>query len=176
MIRPIFSLLYAYIYIAFAVISGLVDYERAFYMISGIACYNFIGEGLYGVIWVIHEEREHYSILKYNYISFPNLRDYLLARSIVYYIIGVCLLIIILIVGLSLVGVNPLYLKPNIPLFLLAITIGFIWSAFLGVIVSGASLFSSEYGPLISESVAGLLFLLGNVLFQLKNFHIGYIH
>ena len=166
MVRPLFGLLlYAYIYIAFAITSGLVNPDAAFYLITGIAFYNFIGEGIYGVTWVIHEEREHYSILKYNYISFPNLRDYLLARSLVNYIIGFIVSIIVLIIGFYLVGLGVSYLNPNIPLLLLMYIIGFIWSSFLAVTVSGTSLFSAEYGPLISEAIAGLLFLLGNVLF-----------
>lgn len=169
MIRPLFGLLlYAYIYIAFAIASGLVDLNAAFYLISGIALYNFIGEGIYGVTWVIHEEREHYSILKYNYISFPNLRDYLLARSLVNYIIGFIISVIILIIGFHLVGLGFSYFNLNIPLLLLLYIIGFLWSSFLAITVSGTSLFSSEYGPLISEAIGGLLFLLGNVLFPVN--------
>jgi ABC-type polysaccharide/polyol phosphate export permease len=169
MVRPIFGLLlYAYIYIAFAMASGLVNLEKAFYLVSGMAFYNFIGNGIYGVVWVIHEEREHYNILKYNYVSFPNLRDYLLARSIVHYIIGMALTIIVLLIGLPLVGYNPLTLKPNIPILIFVFLIGFVWSSFLSIIMSGISLFSSEYGPLISEAFGGLLFLLGNVLFPIS--------
>jgi|Deesub1362B_J571_1020462.scaffolds.fasta_scaffold00003_632 ABC-2 type transport system permease protein len=170
MVRPIFGLLlYAYIYIAFAVTSGLVDPQRAFYLITGIAFYNFIGNGIYGVVWIIHEEREHYNILKYTYISFPKLRDYLLARSIVYYIIGIGLSIVVLLIGLPLVGYNPLLLKPNVPLLIFIFLIGFVWSAFLSIVMSGSSLFSSEFGPLISEAFGGLLFLLGNVLFPITS-------
>ena len=170
LVRPIFGLLlYAYIYIAFAMTSGLVNLEKAFYLVSGMAFYNFIGNGIYGVVWVIHEEREHYNILKYNYVSFPNLRDYLLARSIVHYIIGMALTGVVLLIGLPLVGYNIFSLKPDIPVLLFVFLIGFVWSSFLSIVMSGISLFSSEYGSLISEALGGLLFLLGNVLFPVSS-------
>ncbi|PCN50252.1 hypothetical protein B6U99_05455 [Candidatus Geothermarchaeota archaeon ex4572_27] len=169
LMRPMFSLLlYAYIYIAFAVTSGVADERAAFYLISGVAMYNFVGEGMYGVLWVIHEEREHYGILKYNYISFPNLRDYLLARAAVYYVAGAITSLATLVVGLWLVGLGPLYLSPNPALIALLYAMGFLWSGFLAVMASGTSLFSAEYGPVMAEALAGLLFLLGNVIFPVE--------
>lgn len=164
--RPMFSLLlYAYIYIAFAVAAGYADPEKAFYLVTGTALYNYIGSGIYGVAWVIHEEREHYRILKYNYLSFPDLQLYLISRAVVHYLLGLFLAAVTLLVGLPLVGYDLELLKPNLPLLLVNALLGFAWCTALGVMVASTSLFSAEYGPLISESTGGLLFLVGSVLF-----------
>jgi len=166
LVRPLSTLLlYAYIYIAFAVASGQANPTAAFYMITGIAFYNYIGNGLYGIIWVIHEEREHYEILKYNYVSYPSLQGYLVCRGIIYYILGFFLTIIVLALGLPLVGYDLTNLKPNLAVFTIVMLLGFIWCTSLSIFTASLSLFSSEYGPLISEGMGGLLFLTGNVLF-----------
>lgn len=169
-ISPFFQLiLYAYIFIAVAFYGGTVDYKTAFYLITGIAFYNFVGSGLYGLIWTVHSEREYFRTLKYAYIGFPNLQLYLLSRSLVNYLIGLFTTIMILVSGFLLIGLPQNLFSPNIPLLLILLIIGFIWSSQLGIILAGSSIFSSEYGPLISEAVGGLLFLLGAVLYPISS-------
>jgi len=176
MIRPLFTLLlYAYIYIAFAATSGQMSPEAAFYMISGISFYNYIGSGIYGVAWVIHEEREHYRMLKYNYLAFPDLQLYLASRGAVHYIIGLILSIVTFPIGLSLVGYKLSLLKINLGLLVVNMILGYLWCTALGIIVAATSLFSAEYGPIISESMGGLLFLVGSVLFPAEQLP-GWLH
>ena len=166
LVRPLFTLLmYAYIYVAFVAASGRLSPEVAFYMISGISFYNYIGNGLYGVVWVIHEEREHYRLLKYNYLALPDLQFYLASRGVIHYGIGLMLSFVTYPLGLWLLGYDPLRLRPD-PLILLAnLLVGYVWCTSLGVALAATSLFSAEWGPLISESMGGLLFLVGSVLF-----------
>ena len=168
MVRPLFGiLLYAYIYVAIVIASGKVDPSSAFYLITGASFYNYIGNGLYGVVWVIHDERDHYRLLKYTYISYPSLQGYLIARGLVYYLIGIALSTVSLVVGLAVTGLG-IQLLPNIPLLIVNLIIGAIWCTSLSIVVSSLSLFSSEYGPLIAESMGGLLFLVGNVIFPVE--------
>ncbi len=165
-INPVFEVaLFGYIYIAVAHFSGLTDPVSAFYMVSGVALYNFVGSGLYGVIWTIHSEREHYRTLKYNYLAFPNLQLYLVSRGLYHYITGFITSTTMLILGYLLIGrglpnPNPSWIYIPILLF-----IGVVWSANIGVMVAGLSIYSSEHGPVISEAVGGLLFLIGAVLY-----------
>ena len=169
MITPFFSvLIYAYIYVVIAFFSGLVDYSRAFYLVSGVALYNFIGSGLYGLIWTIHSEREHFRTLKYTYLAFPSLHLYLMARSFFHFILGGIYAVVMFIAGLLITGYPLETLNPNIVEVLLLLIIGYLWSSQLGVMVAGTSIFSSEYGPLISEAVGGILFLVGAVLYPVS--------
>ena len=125
LVRPMFSLLlYAYIYIAFAVATGYMNPEAAFYMITGISFYNYIGNGIYGLTWVIHDEREHYRILKYNYLALPDLQFYLASRGIIHYLIGLMLAVVTFPLGLWLVGYNPLSLRVDIGLLALNLSSG----------------------------------------------------
>ena len=168
-ITPFFSVLvYAYIYIAIAFLSGLVDLNRAFYLVSGVALYNFIGSGLYGLIWTVHSEREHFRTLKYTYLAFPSLHLYLMARSFYQFIVGLIYTIIMFVVGLYLTGYPVYNLNPDVIEVIILIILGYIWSSQLGIMVAGSSIFSSEYGPLISEAVGGILFLVGAVLYPVS--------
>ncbi|RLE85451.1 MAG: hypothetical protein DRJ41_01190 [Thermoprotei archaeon] len=168
LVRPIFGiLLYAYIYVAFAISSGKANPSAAFYLITGVSFYNYIGNGIYGVVWVIHEERDHYRLLKYTYVSYPSLQGYLAARGLVHYVIGFILSLVSIGIGFTVTGLSP-SLQPNIPLLIVNLIVGMAWCTSIGITVSSLSLFSSEYGPLISESVGGLLFLVGSVIFPAK--------
>ncbi len=170
MVTPFFQLiLYAYLYIVLAFYSGLVNIDMAYYLVTGVALYNFIGAGLYGLIWTVHSEREHFRTLKYTYMAFPNLQLYLLSRGFFHYITGAVSTFVMLISGFVLTGV-PLSQLSIKPLFLIQLLVlGFLWSSQLGIMVAGSSIFSSEYGPLISEAVGGILFLLGAVLYPIES-------
>lgn len=169
MITPFFSvLIYAYIYIVIAFYSGLVDYARAFYLVSGVALYNFVGSGLYGLIWTIHSEREHFRTLKYTYLAFPSLHLYLMARSFFHFILGGIYALVMFVVGLLITGYPLNMLNPSVYEVIPLLIIGYIWSSQLGIMVAGTSIFSSEYGPLISEAVGGILFLVGAVLYPIS--------
>ncbi len=169
MITPFFSVLvYAYIYVAIAFFSGLVDLERAYYLVTGVSLYNFIGSGLYGLIWTIHSEREHFRTLKYTYLAFPSLHLYLMARSFFHFILGAIYAFIMFLAGIVLTGYPIDALQPNIMEIAILMILGYIWSSQLGVMVAGTSIFSSEYGPLISEAVGGILFLAGAVLYPVS--------
>jgi len=165
-INPVFQIaLYGYIYIAVAHISGLTDPASAFYMVSGVALYNFIGSGLYGVIWTIHSEREHYNTLKYSYLALPNLHLYLISRGLYHYLTGFITSLAMIILGYLLIGrglPTPHWGWIYIPILLI---IGVLWSANIGVMVAGISIYSAENGPIISEAIGGLLFLVGAVLY-----------
>ncbi|OYT63047.1 MAG: hypothetical protein B6U69_00035 [Thermofilum sp. ex4484_15] len=170
LIRPLFTLLlYAYIYVAFAISSGYSNPASAFYMVTGISFYNYIGSGIYGVAWVIHEEREHYRLLKYNYLAVPDLMFYLTSRGLIHYLIGLALSLVTLPIGLWLVSYDLSSLQVNLPLILINLILGYLWCTSLGIMVSAISLFSAEWGPLIAESTGGLLFLVGSVLFPAQS-------
>ncbi len=169
MITPFFSVLvYAYIYVVIAFYSGLVDLSRAYFLVSGVSLYNFIGSGLYGLIWTIHSEREHFRTLKYTYLAFPSLHVYLLARSFFHFILGGIYALVMFIAGLLITSYPLGSLNPNLLEVISLLIIGYLWSSQLGVMVAGTSIFSSEYGPLISEAVGGILFLVGAVLYPVS--------
>ena len=168
-INPVFQVaLYGYIYIAVAHLSGITSPEAAFYMVSGIALFNYIGSGLYGVIWTIHSEREHFRTLKYTYLAFPDLQLYLTSRGLYHYLVGLATSLAMLMVGMLLIGYPMLGSLDTLPSIALLLLIGMAWSSQIGVVVAGLSIYSSEYGPVISESFGGLLFLLGAVLYPVS--------
>ncbi len=167
--NPIFEIaIFSYVYIAVAYVSNILDPANAFYMISGASLFNFIGSGLYGIIWTIHSEREHFRTLKYTYLAFPSLHIYLTSRGLYNYIIGLITSSTMLLIGLGLTGNLHFLDKVDIIHIIILLFIGLIWSSQLGVMVAGSSIYSSEYGPLISEAFGGILILLGAVLYPIE--------
>ncbi len=164
LVRPIFgTLIYVYIYLAFAIYTDAWNLEAALYVVGGSALYQFIVSGMSSVAWVVHEEREHYETLKYVYISHPRLQEYLISRGLFGYILGVFLMVVTITVGSTLIGFRSFSL--NIPLILIGILIAVLWSSSLGAIASAISLFSSEYGTVIAISFDSFLMIFGDVLF-----------
>jgi len=164
LVRPIFgTLIYGYIYLAFAISTGTWNPETAFYIVGGSALYQLIVSGMSGVTWVVHEEREHYETLKYVYIAHPRLQEYLVSRGLLGYILGLFLMIITITIGSILVGFRSFPL--NLPLILIGILMAIVWSSSLGAIASAISLFSSEYGTVIAISFDSFLMIFGDILF-----------
>lgn len=164
LVRPIFgTLIYGYIYLAFATYTNVWNPDVALYVVGGSALYQFIVSGMSGVTWVVHEEREHYETLKYVYMSHPNLQEYLISRGLLGYALGMFLMAITIAIGSALVGFKGFYL--DIPLILVGIIIAIFWSSSLGALASAISLFSSEYGTVIAISFDSFLMIFGDVLF-----------
>jgi ABC-2 type transport system permease protein len=164
LVRPIFStLIYGYIYLAFALYTDVWNTEVALYVVGGSALYQFIVSGMSSVTWVVHEEREHYETLKYVYISHPNLQEYLVSRGLLGYALGLFLMAITILVGSALVGFRNFSL--NVPLILVGTIMAVVWSSSLGALASAISLFSSEYGTVIAISFDSFLMIFGDVLF-----------
>ena len=59
------------------------DTENPFfsYMFIGNAFYMYVADVLFGVTWVIHDDREHYMTLKQVYIAPINFLSYVLGRA-----------------------------------------------------------------------------------------------
>jgi len=166
LVKPISSILiYAYIYLAFLLIAGETNIESGFYLLTGGAFFNIIESGVYGVVWVIHDEREHYETLRFTYISYPSLYGYLVSRGLPHYLIGVLPTVAVLLIGLPLVGYPMENLSPNLLILLINFILCVLWCSSLSALISSLTLFSSEYGTLVADSFGGFLLLVGGVLF-----------
>jgi hypothetical protein len=165
-IRPTFTLmLMIFIYIAVSAVKG-PSLEYGYYILVGQAFYNLIGSGIIGIAYTFWDDKEHYKMLKYIYITNVKLSFYLFGRGFYHFVEGLYPLVIAFVLGAYIIQYPLFELKPNFPLLLLNIILGFIWITALGLLVASFLLFTTNYGWIVIDSVVSSLLLFGGVLYS----------
>ena len=137
------------------------------YMYVGNALYMFVAEVLFGVTWVIHDDREHYMTLKHVYMAPMNFYVYILGRSAIKIAItsfGVLVTLVFgvlaLGVGINIGAVDWLLLAPSLVIGLLCICI-------LGLAMGGVSFLTAKHSIGINEGLAGVFYVMSGVVFPI---------
>src|SRR6478609_3013930 len=138
------------------------------YMYVSNACYGLVGTVMFGLSYAVVRDREHYRMLKYIYISPAHLQTYFLGRGLARAAEGTVGGLLNVVTGVLLfsqirgaVGdVNWLWL-----LVFAAIGSVMLWAC--GMILAAACLNMSRNGMFLSESIAGIVYLLSGVVFPL---------
>src|SRR5213596_1634519 len=177
-IRPLASLLI----VAFIVIIGAAAGAAgsAFYtqylawLIVGTAFYAYVLQVMQGMAILVYVDRNRYEFLKNIYISPGTLHPYVIGRGLVSVVNGTISVILTLLfsvaifngllhmnIPLNLLGVNLLML---IPAVLLGIT------ALLGIgyMLCAVNIVSNRMEFILGDSVSGVFFLLGGVIFSIS--------
>jgi ABC-2 type transport system permease protein len=139
------------------------------YMYVSSACYGLVGTVLFGMSYVVIQDRESFRMLKYVYISPARFQAYFLGRGLARGFEGVVGAGITLLAGL-LVPVlrDSLHLEnASLPWLLAYLGVGgvMLWSG--GMILAAAMLNMTRSGMFLSEGVAGVVYLLSGVVFPL---------
>jgi ABC-2 type transport system permease protein len=164
-VRPTFTLLLMiFIYIAVSAVRG-PDLEYGYFILVGQAFYNLVGSGIIGIAYTFFDDKEHYKMLKYIYISNIKLSYYLFGRASYHFIEGIYPLIIAFILGAYIIQYPIFELKPNLPLLFINIILGFIWITAFGFLVASFLLFTTNYGWVVIDSIVASLLLFGGVLY-----------
>ncbi len=177
-IRPLASLLI----VAFIVIIGAATGAAgsAFYtqylawLIVGTAFYAYVLQVMLGMAILVYVDRNRYEVLKNIYISPGTLHPYVIGRGLVSVVNGTISVMLTLLfsvaifngllhmnIPLNLLGVNLLML---IPAVLLGIT------ALLGIgyMLCAVNIVSNRMEFILGDSVSGVFFLLGGVIFSIS--------
>jgi ABC-2 type transport system permease protein len=136
-------------------------------MYIGTVFYLYAQEVMFGLSWIVMEDREHYKVLKYWYITPSNIYVYLLGRGFAKVIITTIAVCITLIVGVCFLGVRVSPSGIDLPLLIIANTLGFIGMLGMGIILAGVSLVVARHNQFIGESLAGVFYLLSGVIFPI---------
>ena len=121
-----------------------------------------------GISWAVIDDREHYKTLKYMYIAPINVPAYLIGRGVAKFLVGSISVIITIVFGVLFLHVNVDPSAINWPLFLLALFIGVVMLAMMGLILAGISLLIVQHVWFIGDAVAGALFLFSGAIFPLE--------
>src|SRR3989475_1853355 len=178
-IRPLASLLI----VAFIVIIGAsvgAAANSAFYsrylawLIVGNAFYAFVLQIMLGMAILVHVDRTRYEVLKNIYISPGTLHPYVIGRGLVSVVNGAVSVVLTLLfsvaifngllhmnIPLDLLGVNLLMLLP-------AVVLGIISLLAIGYMLCAVNIVSNRMEFILGDSVSGVFFLLGGVIFPIS--------
>jgi ABC-2 type transport system permease protein len=177
-IRPLASLLI----VAFIVIIGasVGAATSAFYkqylawLIVGTAFYAYVLQAMLGMSLLVFIDRNRYEILKNIYISPGTLHPYIIGRGLVSVVNGTISVVLTLLfseaifngllhmnIPLNLLGVNLLMLIP-------AVILGIIGLLAIGYMLCALSIVANRMEFILGDSVSGIFFLLGGVIFPVS--------
>src|SRR5437762_6209758 len=177
-IRPLASLLI----VAFIVIIGAAAGAAgsAFYtqylawLIVGTAFYAYVLQVMLGMAILVYVDRNRYEVLKNIYISPGSLHPYVIGRGLVSVVNGTISVILTLLfsvaifngllhmnIPLNLLGVNLLMLLP-------AVILGIVSLLAIGYMLCAVNIVSNRMEFILGDSVSGVFFLLGGVIFSIS--------
>lgn len=132
----------------------------------GTTLYLYVVNVLSGISWAVHDDREHYGMLKYVYMAPMHLYGYLLGRGMAKTLIATISVLITLAFGIVFLRVHLSFINPG--LFGTALVFGLAALAFYGILLAGVSLLIARHGWVVGDVVAGGLYLLCGTAFPLS--------
>jgi len=165
-VRPIAgSLILVFMYLV--VITG--DTRTAFfsYMFIGNALYMYVAEVLFGVTWVIHDDREHYMTLKQVYIAPIKFYTYIFGRAAIKIAITTIGVVVTLAFGVLALGVDIDLFAVDWIVFLPAMLVGLLTLLIIGLALGGITFLTAKHGMGINEGIAGIFYVLSGVIYPI---------
>ncbi len=177
-IRPLASLLI----VGFIVILGAASSQYLAWVIVGSAFYAYVLQVIYayvlqvmlGMAILVFVDRNRYEVLKNIYISPGTLHPYVIGRGLVSVLNGTISVVLTLLfsvaifngllhmnIPLDLLGVNLLMLLP-------AVVLGIISLLAIGYMLCAVNIVSNRMEFILGDSVSGVFFLLGGVIFPIN--------
>jgi len=169
-IRPLASLLI----VGFIVILGAAPGSYLAMVIVGSAFYAYVLQVMLGMAILVFVDRNRYEVLKNIYISPGTLHPYVIGRGLVSVLNGTISVVLTLLfsvaifsgllhmnIPLNLLGVNLLMLLP-------AVVLGIISLLAIGYMLCAVNIVSNRMEFILGDSVSGVFFLLGGVIFPIS--------
>lgn len=137
------------------------------YMYVGNALYMYVAEVLFGVTWVIHDDREHYMTLKQVYIAPINFYAYILGRSAIKIAITTAGVVITLFFGVAVLGVDIFLGDVDWLLLAGSTVLGMGCICVLGLALGGLTFLTARHSIGINEGVAGVFYVMSGIIFPI---------
>ncbi len=162
------SLILVVMYSIIAGIGGQTDIGLFHYMYVSNAFFMFVAQVLFGITWVIHDDREHYRTLKYLYISPSNFFVYMMGRTISKLLVTTLAVIVTMAFGVFFLGVPLDILGVNWLLFIVVMFIGLACVMSFGLALAGLSFLTAKHSMGMNEGVAGIFYMFCGVIFPIS--------
>jgi ABC-2 type transport system permease protein len=165
-VKPIAgTLILVFMYLV--ITNGETDTLFFSYMYVGNAMYMYVAEVLFGVTWVIHDDREHYMTLKQVYIAPISFYMYIFGRSAIKIVITSFGVLLTLVFGVLVLGVDIDLGSIDWIVFVSSLVLGLACICIMGLALGGISFLTAKHGQGINEGVAGVFYVLAGVLFPI---------
>ncbi len=168
-VKPIAgSLILVVMYSIIAAIGDRTDPQLFYYMFTSSTFFMYVGQVLFGVAQLVHEDREHYQTMKYIYISPSNYFSYMMGRTVSKLVITTFAVVITMAFGVFMLGVPLDLLGVNWILFLAVMVIGILCIMAFGLALAGVSFLTAKHQGGMNEGIAGVFYLFCGVVFPVS--------
>ncbi|MGB7062546.1 MAG: ABC transporter permease [Candidatus Zixiibacteriota bacterium] len=157
-VRPLASSLILVV-MYYVVTRGKTGMDLFAYIYVGNAFFMYVINVLFGVSWVIHEDRDHYQMIRYIYISPIRMYYYLFGRGIAKMILTTVAVIITVGFGMLVLKIPVNLLTVNYPLLLFSVAVGIFIITCLGILLAGVSMVTAHHSYALTEGMSGLFYL-----------------
>ena len=137
------------------------------FLFLGNTFFLYVTEVLIGISWAVFRDREDYETLKYIYTAPLHLLTYLVGRSATKMATASLGVLVALVFGRFVLHLA--IGTPHTPwgLVVLAMALGIVSVAWLGIILAGASLIVARHSINMNEGLSGMLYLLSGAVFPI---------
>ncbi|UCB51701.1 MAG: ABC transporter permease [Candidatus Zixiibacteriota bacterium] len=157
-VRPLASSLILVV-MYYVVTRGKTGMDLFAYIYVGNAFFMYVINVLFGVSWVIHEDRDHYQMIRYIYISPIRMYYYLFGRGIAKMILTTVAVIITIGFGMLVLKIPVNLLSVNYPLLIFSVAAGIFIITCLGILLAGVSMITAHHSYALTEGMSGLFYL-----------------
>jgi ABC-2 type transport system permease protein len=147
----------------YVVTGGFLGGDALYFLYIGNAFYMLVSQTLFNVGWIVHDDREHFQILKYLYISPMSYFVYLIGRSAMRFLLSLVPLAVLIVLGIL------LKVPYNIDPLLLVVTfaLGWLFIISAGLLLCAINLLTARHAESVGQAFAGIFYLLSGVIFPL---------
>jgi ABC-2 type transport system permease protein len=149
------------------VVGGSATAQYRGFVVIGTALWAIVTSGVAGLAQAVLEDREHYRMLKYVYVSPSEFLVVLLGRGVARLSVGAAGGIITLAIGVVALGVRFEPASINWPILVATSVLGLGAVVALGVLMAAVCLQTRQESWSYPEAVAGALFLVSGAVFPL---------
>jgi ABC-2 type transport system permease protein len=157
-VRPLASSLILVV-MYYVVTRGKTGMDLFAYIYVGNAFFMYVINVLFGVSWVIHEDRDHYQMIRYIYSSPIRMYYYLFGRGIAKMILTTVAVIITIGFGMLVLKIPVNLLAVNYPLLIFSVAAGIFIITCMGILLAGVSMITAHHSFALTEGMAGLFYL-----------------
>ena len=157
-VRPLASSLILVV-MYYVITRGKTGMDLFAYIYVGNAFFMYVINVLFGVSWVIHEDRDHYQMIRYIYISPIRMYYYLFGRGIAKMILTTVAVIITVGFGMLVLKIPVNLLTVNYPLLIFSVAVGIFIITCLGILLAGVSMVTAHHSYALTEGMSGLFYL-----------------
>lgn len=150
------------------ILGGVAAQSDAFaFIFLGNAFFIYVGQVLFGVTWVIHEDREHFQTLKLIYISPISFYYYIIGRAGSKILIATIAVVVTLLFGIFALGIPVDAFSMDWGFLFLCLTVGMACLVSIGIALAGITFLTAKHSGGINEGIAGLFYVFCGVVFPI---------